>query len=55
MGKESLIALNLFCGGGGTALGLIAAGFDTVIGIDLVKPRDYPDIFIQAAIQIMKG
>lgn len=43
-----MIALDLFCGGGGTALGLFQAGFTTVVGIDTYKPRDYPGDFIQA-------
>lgn len=40
-------ALDLFCGGGGTALGLVSAGFD-VVGID-INPRHakvYPGEFI---------
>lgn len=31
------VAIDLFCGGGGVSRGLLAAGFDTVIGID-VRP-----------------
>ena len=40
-------ALDLFCGGGGAALGLIAAGFD-VVGVD-IEPKHakvYPGTFI---------
>ena len=42
-----MIALDLFCGGGGTALGLIEAGF-AVVGIDRVKrhAKVYPGTFI---------
>ena len=40
-------ALDLFCGGGGAARGLIAAGFD-VVGIDIKDHRkSYPGLFIQ--------
>ena len=40
-------ALDLFCGGGGAARGLIAAGFD-VVGIDIKNHRkSYPGLFIQ--------
>lgn len=43
----SLRALDLFCGGGGAARGLIAAGFD-VVGIDIKDHRkSYPGLFIQ--------
>lgn len=43
-------ALDLFCGIGGTALGLKQAGF-YVVGIDIKKPpRYYGDMFIQADI-----
>ena len=41
-------ALDLFCGGGGAAIGLYQAGFDTVVGIDNKKHRNYPFDFIQA-------
>ena len=40
-------ALDLFCGGGGAARGLIAAGFDEVVGIDIADHRRaYPGLFI---------
>lgn len=39
--------LDLFCGGGGAARGLIAAGFE-VVGIDIKDHRKrYPGVFIQ--------
>ena len=45
---DSLWALDLFCGGGGAALGLLQAGFDVVVGIDHKPRRNYPGFFIQA-------
>ena len=41
-------ALDLFCGAGGSALGLLAAGFDEVVGIDIERKhaRIYPGQFI---------
>ena len=39
-------ALDLFCGAGGAAKGLIEAGFQ-VTGIDLIDQPDYPGQFIQ--------
>ena len=43
-----LQALDLFCGGGGTAIGLHQAGFETVVGIDIELHPNYPFDFIQA-------
>ena len=40
-------ALDLFCGGGGTCLGLQKAGFE-VLGIDHKLHKNYPGTFIQA-------
>ena len=40
-------ALDLFCGGGGAALGIQKAGFD-VVGIDIKIHKNYPGDFIQA-------
>ena len=42
-----MIAVDLFCGGGGATLGLQWAGFE-VIGIDIRKPRAYTGHFIKA-------
>lgn len=40
-------ALDLFCGGGGAARGILAAGFDEVVGIDIADHRKaYPGHFI---------
>ena len=42
-----LIALDLFCGGGGAARGILAAGFDEVVGIDINDHcKSYPGHFI---------
>ena len=43
-----MLALDLFCGGGGAARGMIAAGFE-VVGIDIADHRkSYPGHFIRA-------
>ena len=42
-----LLALDLFCGGGGACIGMQQAGFE-VVGIDLTFQRHYPGHFIQA-------
>ena len=40
-------ALDLFCGGGGAARGILAAGFDEIVGIDIADHRKaYPGHFI---------
>lgn len=46
-------ALDLYCGGGGTALGILHAGFDEIVGIDLRKPSFYPGTFIQADVRAL--
>ena len=40
--------LDLFCGAGGAAMGYHRAGFDEIIGIDIVDQPNYPFEFIQA-------
>lgn len=44
-----MIALDLFCGGGGSCIGMQQAGFE-VIGIDIKRRKNYPGYFIQADI-----
>ena len=46
--RDKLYALDLFCGGGGVAQGLLEAGFDEVVGIDNDKrcKRAYPGHFV---------
>ena len=46
MTNRKLKALDLFCGGGGAALGMIQAGFE-VTGIDIKPHPNYPGEFIQ--------
>ena len=41
-------ALDLFCGGGGSTIGLLYAGFDSVTGIDIKNQRYYCEDFIKA-------
>lgn len=41
-------ALDLFCGAGGAAYGILNAGFDEIVGVDIVIPTSYPGAFIQA-------
>lgn len=43
-------ALDLFCGAGGAALGMIDAGFK-VVGVDIRKATVYPGEFIQADVR----
>ena len=41
-------ALDLFCGGGGVAHGLLQAGFRVVVGIDIEDHHaSYPGVFLQ--------
>ena len=44
---KKLKALDLFCGGGGSCIGMIQAGFDEVVGIDIETHPNYPGDFIQ--------
>lgn len=41
-------ALDLFCGAGGSAMGLYQAGFKKIIGVDIENHKDYPFEFIRA-------
>ena len=41
-------ALDLFCGGGGVAYGLLRAGFEVLVGIDIEDhSQSYPGVFLQ--------
>ena len=43
------MAVDLFCGAGGAGYGLLAAGFQTVVGVDIADhSAQYPGEFIQA-------
>ena len=45
---RKLLALDLFCGGGGAALGMMEASFE-VVGVDIKPHKNYPGTFIQAS------
>ena len=44
---RKLLALDLFCGGGGACLGMMEVGFE-VVGVDIKPHKNYLGIFIQA-------
>ena len=48
--------LDLYCGAGGAAVGYNRAGFTYIVGVDIVKRRNYPFHFVQGdALEFLAG
>jgi len=53
--KRNNSALDLFCGAGGASVGLFRAGFNEIIGIDILPQPEYPFDFMEADIMNFQG